>query len=132
MGKTRLLKEFTSKLGNDLKKVWVECNTISQNKSYSLIAGILAGIMNINTLDSSNMRKHRLISFLDYILVATMMMKSSTIMIFWDFLMGLERDRDFQSIFESMNYENIRRELLKQLALFFSKSVQKAKASCYC
>ncbi|NJD04680.1 MAG: guanylate cyclase, partial [Ruminiclostridium sp.] len=33
LGKTRLLKEFTSKFGNDLKKVWVECNTISQNKS---------------------------------------------------------------------------------------------------
>lgn len=125
LGKTRLLKEFTSKLGNDLKKVWVECNTISQNRSYSLIANLLAGIMNINTLDSANMRKHRLMSFLDYILDDY---NDDEIKHNYDFLgllMGLERDRDFQSIFESMNYENIHRELLNQLALFFSSLCRK-------
>ncbi|NJD03245.1 MAG: tetratricopeptide repeat protein [Ruminiclostridium sp.] len=121
------MKEFTSKFGNDLKKVWVECNTISQNKSYSLIAGILAGIMNINTLDSSNMRKHRLISFLDYILGDYSDDEIKHSYDFLGLLLGLERDRDFQSIFESMNYENIRRELLKQLALFFTNLCRKQK-----
>lgn len=125
LGKTRLLKEFTSKLGNDLKKVWVECNALSRNKAYSLIAGILAGIMNINTLDSMNMRKHRLISFLDFILASC---SDDEIKHCYDFLgliMGLERDRDFQAVFESMNYEDIRRELLKQLALFFTSLCRK-------
>ena len=127
VGKTRLLKEFTSRLGNDLKKVWVECNTIAQNKSYSLIAGILNGIMNINTLDSSNMRKHRLISFLDYILVNCSDDEIKHNYDFLGLLMGLERDRDFQSIFESMNYDSIRRELVKQLALFFESLCRKQK-----
>ena len=112
LGKTRLLKEFTSKLGNDIKKVWVDCNTISQNKSYSLIAGFLAGIMNIHTLDSANTRKHRLLSFLDYILGDRSDDDIKHTFDFLGLLLGLERDSGFQSIFESMNYENIRRELL--------------------
>ncbi len=120
LGKTRLLKEFTSKLGNDIKKVWVECNTISQNRSYSLIAGILAGLMNINTLDSGSLRKHRLISFLDYILAGYSEDEIKHNYDFLGLLMGFERDKDFQSIFDSMSHDNIRRELLKQLELFFS------------
>ena len=127
LGKTRLLKEFTSKLGNDLKKIWVDCNTISQNRSYSLVTGILTGIMNINTLDSENMKKHRLISFLDYILADYSDNEIKHSYNFLGLLMGFERDSDFQSIFESMNYENIRRELLKQLALFFSSLCRKQK-----
>ncbi len=119
LGKTRLLKEFTHKLGNDLKQVWVECNAISQNKSYSLIAGILAGIMNINPMDSENMKKHRLISFLDYILSDYTDEEIKHNYDFLGLLLDLERDREFQSIFESMNYESILREILKQLALFF-------------
>jgi len=127
LGKTRLLKEFTSKLGNDLKKVWVDCNTISQNRSYSLITGILSGIMNINSQDSANMRKHRLISFLDYILTDYSDEEIKHNYDFLGLLMGLERDRDFQSIFESMSHENIHYELLKQLALFFTSLCQKQR-----
>lgn len=127
IGKSRLIKEFSNKLGSDIKKVCVECNAISQNKSYSMIAGILSGIMNINSLDSHNMRKHRLISFLDYILDSY---SDSEIKRNYDFLslvMGLERDNEFQLVFESMNYESIRRELLKQLSLFFTNLYRKQK-----
>lgn len=127
LGKTRLLKEFTYKLGNDLKQVWVECNAISQNRSYSLISGVLAGIMNINSMDSENMRKHRLISFLDYILSDYTDEEIKHNYDFLGLLMGLERDREFQSIFESMNYENILHEILKQLALFFTNLCRKHK-----
>jgi len=127
LGKTRLLKEFAHKLGNDLKKVWVECNAISQNRSYSLISGVLAGIMNINSMDSGNMRKHRLISFLDYILSDYTDEEIKHNYDFLGLLMGLERDKEFQSIFESMNYENILREILKQLALFFTNLCRKHK-----
>jgi class 3 adenylate cyclase/tetratricopeptide (TPR) repeat protein len=127
LGKTRLLKEFAANLGNDLKKVWTDCNTISQSRSYSLISGILAGIMNINPLDSENMRKHRLMSFLDYILAD---LHDEEIRRNYDFLgllMGLEKEKDFRSIFEAMNYDSIRHELLKQLALFFTSLCRKQK-----
>ena len=125
LGKTRLLKEFIANLGNDLKKVWVECSSLSQNKAYSLISGILAGIMNINRLDSGNIKKRRLASFLDYILGSYSEDEIKRNNDFLGLLMGLERDRDFQSIFEAMSYESIRRELLKQLALFFFNLCEK-------
>lgn len=127
LGKTRLLKEFISKLGNDIKKVWVDCNTISQNRCYSLVSGILSGIMNINMQDSPNMKKHRLISFLDYILTDFSDEEIKHNYDFLGLLMGLERDKDFQSIFDSMSYDNIHRELLKQLALFFTSVCQKQR-----
>jgi hypothetical protein len=127
LGKTRLLREFTSKLGNDIKKVWVDCNTVSRNRSHSLIAGILAGIMNIHPQDTGNMRKHRLMSFLDYILMDYSDEEIKRNYDFLGLLMGLERERDFDSIFESMNYTNICNEILKQLALFFSNLCRKQK-----
>lgn len=127
LGKTRLLKEFSAKLGNDLKTIWVECNSVSQNKTNSLISGMLAEIMNINVLDSNNMRKHRLISFLDYILGSYNDDEIKRTNDFLGLLMGLERDRDFQGIFEAMNFESIRRELLKQLSLFFVNVCKKQK-----
>lgn len=127
LGKTRLLKEFVSKLGNDLKKVWVDCNTISQNRCYSLVSCILSGIMNINMQDSPNMKKHRLISFLDYILTDFSDEEIKHNYDFLGLLMGLERDKDFQSIFDSMSHDNIHRELLKQLALFFTSLCRKQR-----
>jgi class 3 adenylate cyclase/tetratricopeptide (TPR) repeat protein len=127
IGKTRLLKEFTSKLGNSIKKVWVDCNAISQNRSYSLISNLLTGIMSIDPMDSANTRKHRLLSFLDYIMDDYNDDEIKHTYDFLGLLMGLEIDGEFQSIFESMNYENIRRELLKQLALFFENLCRKQK-----
>ncbi len=127
MGKTRLLKEFTSQLGSDVKKVWTECNTFSMNRPYSLISGMLSGIMNINPLDSKNMRQHRLISFLDYILDKYSDDEIRRNYNFIGLLMGLERDAEFQAIFESMGHDNVRREILKQLALFFTNLCGKQK-----
>lgn len=127
IGKTRLLKEFSGKLGNDIKKVWTECSAVTQNKTYSLIISMLSGIMNINSLDSSNMRKHRLLSFLDYILGSYSDDEIKRNYDFLGLLMGLERDRDFQNIFESMNYESIHRELLKQLSIFFANLCKKQR-----
>lgn len=127
IGKTRLLKEFSSSLGNDVKKVWVDCNTVFQTRSYSLISGVLAGIMNINPLDSGSMKQHRLISFLDYILGNFSDEEIKRNYDFLGLLMGLDRDIEFQKVFASMNYENARREMIKQLALFFTHLCKKHK-----
>lgn len=127
MGKTRLIREFTSRLGNDVKKVWVECSSLSRNRSYSLIGGILAAIININPMDSNNMKQHRLISFLDYILDSS---SDEEIKRNYDFLglpMGLDKDSEFQNIFKLMDYENVKREILRQLALFFTGLCKKQR-----
>ncbi|NTV88835.1 MAG: AAA family ATPase [Clostridiales bacterium] len=127
IGKTRLMREFTSQLGEDVKKVWAECNTFSMNKPYSLISGILTGIMNINPLDSKSMRQHRLLSFLDYILDKFSDEEIRRNYNFIGLLMGLDRDAEFQAIFGSMGHDSVRREILKQLALFFTSLCSKQK-----
>lgn len=127
MGKTRLLREFVRKAGNDVKVVWTDCTTSSRNRSYSLLSSMLSGIMNINPTDSGNMRQHRLISFLDYILSGY---SDEEIKRNYDFLglvMGFERDAEFQGVFEAMSYDNVKREILKQLSLFFINLCRKQK-----
>lgn len=119
IGKTRLLKEFTLKIGNNIKKVWVGCNSTSQNRPYYLIANILMNIMNINQQDSVSIKQHRLISFLDYILGHLSDEEIKRNYDFLGLLLGLNRDNEFQSILSSMNYDDIHREILKQSSLFF-------------
>lgn len=127
MGKTRLLREFNSKIGNDVKKVWTDCSAVSRNRSYSLLSGILSGIMSINPSDSNSMRQHRLISFLDYILSSYTDEEIERNYDFLGLLLGFERDAEFQGIFEAMSYDNIKWEILKQLSLFFTNLCRRQK-----
>lgn len=127
MGKTRLLREFVRKTGNSAKMVWADCSASLGNKSYSLLSGILMGIMNINPTDSGNIRQHRLISFLDFILSEYSDEEIKRNYDFLGLLMGLERDAEFQGVFEAMSYDNIKREILKQLSLFFINLCRKQK-----
>lgn len=127
IGKTRFLKEFTSRLGNDVKKVWTDCGADFLNRPYSLISGILGSIMTINPYDSVIMKQHRLVSFLDYILESYSEDEIKRCCNFLGLVMGLDRDSDFQSILQSMNFDNVRREILKQLAMFFKNLFIKQK-----
>ena len=127
VGKTRFLKEFMAKLENDTKKIWVDCGTDFVNRPYSMVVGILSSIMNINPLDSISMRQHRLISFLDYILGSYSDEEIKRSYNFIGLLMGLDRDNDFQSILQSMNFDNVRREIIKQLTTFFKSLCEKQK-----
>ncbi len=127
MGKTRLLREFASKVGNDVKKVWTDCSALLKNRSYSLLSGILSGIMSINPTDSNSMRQHRLISFLDYILAGYSDEEIKRNYDFIGLLLGLDRDTEFQGIFQAMSYDGIKREILKQLSLFFVSLCKKQK-----
>lgn len=119
IGKTRLLKEFTSKITGKVKKIWTECSSSSQNRVYSLISGILMSIMNINPEDSGSIKQHRLISFLEYILNGLSEDEIKRNYDFLGLLMGLGRDYEFQNILNSMSFENIRKGILRQLSIFF-------------
>jgi adenylate cyclase len=127
IGKTSVIKEFISKLGDDIKKVWVDCSTSAQNRGYFVISSMLMGVMNLNSTDSRNVKQHRLASFLDYILSS---LSDEDIKRNYDFLslvMGLSRDNEFNNILNSMSFENIKREMLKQLIVFFTYLCNKYK-----
>lgn len=119
IGKTRFLKEFVSQIGNDIKKIWVDCSYASQSRVHYLISSIIMSIMNIGSEDSINIKQHRLASFLDYILSSCSDEEIKRNYDFLGLLLGFNRDNEFQNILNSMNFESIKREILKQLSIFF-------------
>lgn len=77
-------------------------------------------IMNINPGDSVKVKQHRLSSFLDFILKGKSEEEIKRNSDFLGFVLGLSRDNDFQSILNSMNFDNVRKEIIKQLSIFFA------------
>lgn len=127
LGKTSLLREFSSKLDPGIKKIWIDLNSLSQNRVYYTISTILMNIMNINSSDSASVKQRRLMSFLDYILGDLSEEELKRNFDFIGLVLGLKRDNEFQNILNSMSFENIRREIIKQLSVFFTNLSQKFK-----
>lgn len=125
VGKTSLIKKFSSTLKSDVKKVWVDCSSMYQNRVYYVISDILLGILNINSEDSSRIKKNRLMSYINYILAGYSEEEILRNYNFLGLVMGLDRDNDFQSILNSMNYDDIEREVLEQLSIFFTALCKK-------
>ncbi|NSW91252.1 MAG: AAA family ATPase [Firmicutes bacterium] len=125
IGKTSLIKEFVSKLPDNVKKIWVDCNSIFQNRANYVISTLLHSIMNIKADDSSNAKKYRLISYVYYILEDYSEDEKQKNFNFLSILMGLDRENDFQNILNSMNYDDIGREILNQLVIFFNNLLKK-------
>ncbi|TYQ16713.1 UNVERIFIED_CONTAM: class 3 adenylate cyclase [Acetivibrio alkalicellulosi] len=125
IGKTRLLKEFSSKLGNEVKRVWIDLSSQYQNRVYYTISNVLMKVMNINSDDNISVKQRRLMSFLDYILRG---LNEDEIKRNYDFiglLLGLDRDNEFQNILNSMSFDSISKEIIKQLSLFFTNLAKK-------
>ena len=127
VGKTRLLKEFSANLATNIKMVWIDINSFSQNRVYHTISSLLMKIMNINPEDNSNVKQRRLMSFLDYILEDLSDEEKGRNYNFIGLVLGLKRDNEFQNILNSMSFENIRREIVKQLSVFFKYLSKKFK-----
>jgi len=121
LGKTSIIKEFTKKLGTDIKKVWVDCSSIYQNRVYYTISNILMNIMNISVGDSISVKQHRLVSFLDFILKDKNEDEIKRNADFIGLVLGLSRDNDFQSILNSMSFDSVKKEIIKQLYIFFTE-----------
>lgn len=119
LGKTSIIKLFSTKLGTDVKKVWADCSSLHQNRAYYTISSIIMNIMNINPGDSISVKQHRVSSFLDYILKDKTEEEIKRNTDFIGLVLGLPRDNDFQNILNSMNFDNVRREIVKQLCIFF-------------
>ncbi len=119
VGKTRLVKEYLSTVESSVKKIWADCSHVSQNRSYYLISAILKQIMNINPTDSDSVEQHRLLTFLNFIMPQSTEEEVRRARDFLGLMMGMRRDNDFTNILNSMNINDIKREMAKQLAVFF-------------
>ncbi|MDD4188729.1 MAG: adenylate/guanylate cyclase domain-containing protein, partial [Eubacteriales bacterium] len=125
IGKTRLVKEFLSEVDTGAKKIWVECSSTFQSRSLHLLSTALMTIMNINVRDNNNVKLHRLVSFLDYIMPDFPEEETKRACDYLGMVMGLSRDNDFTMILNSMSIENIRREVIKQLKIFIENLCKK-------
>jgi len=125
IGKTSLIKTFISKLPDNVKRIWTDCNSIFQNRANYVISSLLHNIMNINVEDSNNAKKYRLMSYIYYILEDCSEDEKQKNSNFLSILMNLDRENDFQNILNSMNYDDIEREILNQLTIFFSSLLKK-------
>ena len=128
MGKTRLVKEFSEGLNRGIKRVRVDCNPFSRGKVNYIVSGILTAVMNMSPEDSAYVKKSRLVSFVNYVLPGAGYDKTKRNCDFLGLILGLERDNEFCSILDSMTFENLRKELLRQLAIFFAGYCRKNKA----
>ena len=129
VGKTSLIKKFTSVSIDKSKEVWIECSPVYSDRVYHVISSLLFNIMNINFNDIERIKKNRLASFLDYILGN---LDEESIKRNSDFLklvMGLSRDNEFQNILNSMEYSDIEDETINQLTIFFKALREKYKVT---
>jgi len=118
LGKTSLIKKFTSDLDNNIKRIWINSDPTYQRKAYHLISNILYNVIDVNPETDNNTKKARLMSYVGYILKGRSKDEVQRNYDFLAFVMGLDRSKDFQDILNSMEYHDIKRELINQLSIF--------------
>lgn len=124
-GKTTLIGKFSSQIEKDVKIIRVDCSSIYQNRVNYVMSSMLYGILNITPESLISIKKSRVLSYIGYILSdyeGEAIQKNYN---FISLVMELERDKDFQDILNSMHYNDIEREVLNQLVLFFASVCKK-------
>ena len=126
MGKTSLIKGFTANLDSGTKKIWVNCNPMYQNRVNYVISNILLNLLNLKAEDSNRIKVNRLKSYVDYILKENEYteeeIEKNYSFISW--ITGLEHNSDFQKILNAMEYQDIQREIINQLSIFFHNTLK--------
>jgi adenylate cyclase len=125
IGKTSLINEFVSGLPESLMKIRVDCGATYQNRVNYVLSSLLHTIMNISMDDSSNAKKYRLLSYVYYLFTGYREEQVEKNANFLSIIMGLDRNNDFQNILNSMKYEDIEREFVNQLTIFFKELIKK-------
>ncbi len=127
IGKTSLIKQFLSNTTDHIKNIWLTCNSIFQNRVHYVLANILLKIMNLESSDSNRIKLNRLKSYIDFILkdYAYSEEEITKNYQFMSLVMGLDRETEFQHILHSMNYDDLQREILNQLTIFFLNTLKK-------
>ncbi|MTI68410.1 MAG: tetratricopeptide repeat protein [Firmicutes bacterium] len=126
VGKTSLVRKFTAN-NLDIKYIWIDCDPAHKERVNYIISKILHKILNIKINDKERIKRNRLASFIDYILEGFSEEEITRNNDFLSLIMGLERNAEFQSILNSMDYKNIEKEVIKQLSIFLKALLEKKK-----
>ena len=117
-GKTSLVNTEISLIDLSVKRILISSLETQDNQPYATITNLILQILDLNVEDENSVKSDRLISYSKYIFEEHL---EKTIIRNYNFIsliLGLERNNDYDSIFNSMNYKDLQEELLKQLVLF--------------
>lgn len=118
IGKTSLIKKYLSTLDGDTKIIMADCSSMLQNRAYYLISSIILNILNLNISENAMVKRDRLSTYLDYIMKSSGDEEKKKAFNFLSLVLGLERDPEFSSILNSMEYNDIKIEILEQVVKF--------------
>lgn len=124
-GKSSLAKKVYKSIDSNINKIWVDCSIMYMEKPYNTLSNIVLSILNVKTEDSQKIKKNRLRSFIDFLMINHTEEETEKIFNYMSFILGLERDSSFERILNSMNYQDIKRELINQIDLFIKLSSKK-------
>jgi len=128
IGKSRLIREFQYSLGDRIKVTTVECTPSSASKPFHLLGNLLMAMMNISPGDTLDVKRSRIISYVDYILGSVEEDRKKRNYQFLGLVMGIQSDNDLLKILDIMDMASIRSEVIKQLQYFLNAYAGKYKS----
>ncbi len=128
IGKSRLIREFQYGLGDRIKVTQVECTPSSASKPFYLLANLLMAMMNISPGDTLDVKRSRIISYVDYILGSVEEDRKKRNYQFLGLVMGIQSDNDLLKILDFMDTDSIRLEVLRQVQYFLDAYAGKYKS----
>ncbi|MGI6705039.1 MAG: tetratricopeptide repeat protein [Clostridia bacterium] len=128
IGKSRLIREFQYSLGDRIKVTQVECTPSFASRPFYLLANLLMAMMNISPEDTLDVKRSRIISYVDYILGSVEEERKKRNYQFLGLVMGIQSDNDLLKILEMMDAASIRLEVIRQLQYFLDAYTEKYKS----
>lgn len=119
MGKSSMVREFMQNIDESIKQVWVNSNIANKSKPFGLISNIINAILNIKNEDSIRIKENRLRSFLDYVLGGLSEEEVVRNYNFLALISNLRLDDDYKNLIHSMEYADLRNEIVYQIKKFF-------------
>ncbi|HEY5563304.1 MAG TPA: tetratricopeptide repeat protein [Clostridiaceae bacterium] len=120
IGKTLLCKRFIEKTSKDIIKLWVDGSLQYKNKANYLIEKLIFQIVSINPEDSMDVKKSKLVAFINYVLMNRTKGEREKNYNFLSLVLKLQRDTEFTAILNFMQYKDIKQETDNQLNIFFT------------
>lgn len=128
IGKTALGRAYArhfERHGSEAVRVLrVDCTAEGRYRPHRLLSLLLHLMMNVEPEDGANARKYRMASYCYYLLPEIGDARLERMMGFLGVFMGLTCTVEFQEILDSMQPEDLEREMSEQLHLFLSASMR--------
>jgi len=112
----RMLQGYASA---SLKVTTVTCGTTDRGRPHSLLSALLHAIMNIEVSGNPTAKRYRVVSYCFFLFPERPDSEVEHLADFLGIFMGLERSSDLQDVLNAMNPQDLERELIDQLQMFF-------------